>query len=272
MPADSWPRCWSANRPSAASGAASWPGRMDADDTAHRASPPDRWVRVAMPSSPRARGRPCSQASRSTSSGSSRSSATPAPRSSAAPAAPSATRRIRSRSPPVSPRARSGTPGRGGQGRQRAPSRAGATVTTTRLGRLAEQVARGIGAHAQRQVRADARPQAHLRDGDREAAAAHVLGGPQQAGLRGVRQQAQERRMGGQVELRRPVVGSRARDARRRWSRPCRATAAPSSATISPAPPGSGSRRADRCRPAARRRRPGRWVRWRPRPPTRCRG
>ena len=73
-------------------------------------------------SSPRTRGRPASQAWRSSASGSSSSSATPAPRSSAAPVAPTPTSRMRSRSPPTVAQAPSGdAPCSAASARERVP-------------------------------------------------------------------------------------------------------------------------------------------------------
>ncbi len=245
-------------------------GRVDADDTAHRASPPGPWGSDRQPSSPRARGRPCSQASRSTSSGSSRSSAMPAPRSSARagralahepdaePVAAGLAQDPRAAPRPVAASSTSTS------------QSAGAIVTRTRLG-LSPNRSRAGSAPTPSVRSAPTPPQRHI-------SAMATARPPPLTSWAARSRPARLRRAaaaGGRhgPRGRAPVAGRRvpARPARRRWSHPCPARSPPAGPRSRPGPP-APARHGSRCRRGARPRPPGRWARWRPSSPIRCRG
>ena len=175
MPADSWPRCWSANRPER--GDRGRLGRLGAgqrptEDAAHQRRPRRRRPSRA------ARGRPWSQAcaqvgERRRSSGVGDAAAR-APR-------PRRWRRLRragstSRSPPTRPSRLDRQAVLAGEQRRAPAANRGVAVTTIRDGLSPNSSTAGDVATATRTSRAEAAPHRALGERHREAAAAHVLG------------------------------------------------------------------------------------------------
>ena len=233
------------SRPIPGPGAA---GRRARGRPARAASPPGgtapKMPHTVRPSTPSARGRPCSQAWRRSARARSTASATRAPRSSAAPVAPSPARSIDEPVAAGHAELDERDAVLGGEGHQRGDGARRRRPGSARDGLSPKRATAGAAGHRDPEPTAPAAPGGHLGEGDREPAPGDVLGG------------ADEARPDGRPE-RTPGARPRARG-RGRAARPRRPPPAPRRPTRrGPArsPADEHGRRRRRRRPARRARR-----------------